>query len=489
MRIHFKLHRTIFFLCILAVPIIVFSQTAEITLSGSTWTTQIGGKSVYSGSSLGDAIRKAISDLGNGTINIRNPGNLDGKITPNANQTFDFHENEMSGGSFGGFSAKHTNGISIRNFNLKNGKGSMTFNGCSNLSFHNIVLLLDGAGGVRVDNDKYSRPVKTTNFKVTGGMRVEGSRSDGMEVYSVEDIEIDRFIAKNCVNGCGLILNDSRNVKIGYINSYRSPASGGYAGFRTANSNGPNVVVDTLITVDCGRGYFSVSKSRGTTIKYVNISGSTTHGMLIQNASDVHILSGVIWNNNCAEAIRFSTDPQSAGGYMDCKNNSIENVRVFDNRGASRKQTYGIRETSDGGKTSLNKIINCDLRDAGSSKKNDLILEGTGSNATGTALTGDPAILDDEGRKIGATSVSKYIATYSNPKVMLNGRTLITTGFHGRNVDVCLFNMRGQMIQKQTFLSNRSHPVSFESMISKGTFILKINDGYELISKKISIIK
>ncbi|MDO5576462.1 MAG: hypothetical protein Q4F84_05235, partial [Fibrobacter sp.] len=389
MKNQFKLYISEFFLYALIMPIMVFSQTAEITLQGSSWTTDIGGKAVYSGASLGDAIRKAVNDLGKGTINVRSPGNLDGKITPKANQTFDFHENEMSGGSFGGFAAKHTNGISIRNFHLKNGKASMTFNGCSNLSFHNIVLLLDGGNGVRVDNDKYSRPAKTTNFKVTGGMRVEGSRTDGMEVYSVEDIEIDRFIARNCVNGCGLILNDSRNVKIGYINSYRSPASGGYAGFRTANSNGPNVVVDTLITVDCGRGYFSVSKSRGTTIKYVNISGSTTHGMLIQNASDVHILSGVVWNNNCNEAIRFSTDPKSAGGYMDCKNNTIENVRVFDNRGAERKQNYGIRETSDGGKTSQNKIINCDLRDAGNSKKNDLILEGNGSVATGTAITGD----------------------------------------------------------------------------------------------------
>ena len=483
-----KVYSGILTLCIVAIPMITYSQTAEITKSGSTWTTQIGGRSVYSGTRLGDAIRKAVSDLGSGTINIRNSGDLDGTITPRANQTFDFHENEMNGSGFSGFSAKHTNGITIRNFHLKNGKASMSFHGCSNLHFHNTVLLLNSGNGVRVDNDKYSRPARTTNLKVTGGIRIEGARGHAFETYHIEGIEIDRFIARNNAY-CGLILNGSSNAKIGYINSYRSPASGGYAGFRTANSNGPNIVVDTLITVECGRGYFSVSKSRGTTIKYVNISGSTSHGMLIQNASDVHILGGVVWNNNCAEAIRFSTDPNSSGGYMDCKNNSIENVRIFDNRGANRKQTYGIRETSDGGRTGQNFIVNCDLRDAGSSKRNDLILEGSGSRATGTALTGDPAILDNEGRIIGATSVFKHNDTRVKPEVILNGRTLITTGFHGENVNVQLYDLKGNMIQKETFHSNGSHLISFGSMVPKGTFVLKVNDGTDIISRKLNIVK
>ncbi|MFP4165261.1 MAG: hypothetical protein ACLFQB_15280 [Chitinispirillaceae bacterium] len=390
------LHLSILLLGFTAILTRADAQTAEVTRSGSTWTTRIAERSVYSGSSLGDAIRDASSELGRGTINIRNTGDLRGRISPRADQTFDFHENEMTGRNFEGFQAKHTNGITIRNFHLRDGARSISFHGCSDVHLHNIVLLLNSGNGVRIDNDRYSNAVRTTNLKVTGGIRIEGARGHAFETYTVDGIEIDRFIARN--NGyCGLILNDSRNAEIGYIHSYRSPRSGGYAGFRTANGNGPSINVDTLITEECGRGYFSVSKSRGTTISYVNISGSTTHGMLIQNAEDVHIRSGVVWNNNCAEAIRFSTDAGSAGGYMDCRNNIIENVRIFDDRGSNRQQTYGIRESSDGGRTGRNIVRNCDLRNAGSNRSNDLVLDGAGSESIGNALTGDSALLPDDG--------------------------------------------------------------------------------------------
>ncbi|MDG5816668.1 T9SS type A sorting domain-containing protein [Chitinispirillales bacterium ANBcel5] len=386
-------------LCVfLMIPQTATAQTtAEITRSGSTWSTDIGSNTEYSGSSLAAAINAASSAMRDGTINIRNSGSLDDRISPRANQTFDFHENEISASGSAGFRANRVNGITIRNLRMTGSPTSpMSFHGCSHLHFHNVSMIFDGrGGGVRVDNDR-GNPVRTTNLRVTGGIRIEGTRGHGFETYTVDTIFIDRFISRN-TNYCGLILNDSRNAEIGYIYAYRADHGGGYAGFRTANRNGPNIVVDTLITVDCGRGFFSVSRSHGTTINYVNITGSTGHGMLIQNAEDVHIRGGVIWNNNCGEAIRFSTDPGSAGGYMDCRNNIIENVRIFDDRGPNRQQVYGIRETSDGGRTGYNIVRNCDLRDAGSNRSRDLVLDGVNSQSIGNALTGDPPLLPDDG--------------------------------------------------------------------------------------------
>lgn len=477
------------------LPKSVRAQTAEVTLSGATWTAQIGDQSVYTGSNLGDAIRKASSSMNEGTIHIRNPGTLTGTITPKANQTFDFHENKIDGGSSNGFAAKHVNGITIMNWHMTGGSGTVTFNGCSDIHLHNIVFELNGGNGVRVDDDRYATKVITKNLQVTGGIRVEGTRGHAFETYGIDGIEIDRFVARNAAY-CGLILNQSKNVKIGYVNSYRSPSSGGYAGFRTANTNGPNVVVDTLIATECARGYFSVSKSTGTTINYVEITGSTTQGMLIQNAQDTHILGGFVWNNNCAEAIRFSTDPNSSGGYLDCKNNSIENVRVFDDRGSNRRQTYGIFESSDGGRTSNNTIRGCDLRDAGSSKSNDCVLEGQSSEAIGTALTGDAPILPDG--PDDPVGIARKNSDLSNSvcNISLNHFGTVTDISYylsdASNLQIHVYTLNGVLIQSLTGRRKQRghhHFLFNASNLPSCTYFMSIRAGSELVHKKLVVMK
>ncbi len=365
----------------------LFAQTAEVTKSGNTWTTEIDGNEVYSGSSLGDAIRTASGELGSGTINIRNSGDLSGGIDPRANQTFDFHENEISGGNFEGFQAKHTNGITIRNFYLRDGANSISFHGCSDVHLHNIELLMNNGNGVRIDNDRYSNPVTTTGLTVTGGIRIEGTDHHGFETYTIDGIEIDRITTRN-TGSCGLLFNDSRNIEVGVVDAYRANYGGGYAGFRTANSNGPNTHVDTVYAEECGRGFFSCSGSHGTTIEYVEITGCTGHGMLIQNAQNVSVNGGIVWNNDCAEAVRIDTDAGSAGGGDATTNCTVQNLRIYDDRGGDRQQVYGIRE-SPGDGTDGNYILNNDIRDGGSSRSNDLIVSGANTVAEGNTLTGD----------------------------------------------------------------------------------------------------
>ena len=380
----------------------LIAQTAEVTRSGDTWTARVGNSAVYTGNNMVEAVNAACNGMSGGVVNIRNSGeaNVFWGMQPRANQVLDFHGNTIhSIENVIPIYGDRRNGITIRNVHMTGGpRYGIWFRGCSDVHLHNITMELSHAPevglGIRIDNHSDHR-VPTSNLTVTGVVRIEGSKGHGFETYSIDGVEIERIYTRN-TGGCGLILNDTRNATLGYVDAYRADYGGGYAGFRTANSNGPNVVIDTLIAVECGRGYFSVSKSRGTTINYVNITGCTSHGMLIQNAEDVHIKGGFVWNNDCAEAIRFSTDPNSSGGYMDCKNNIIENVRVFDNRGADRIQVYGIRETSDGGRTNYNIVRNCDLRNGGTNRSRDLVLEGANSQSIGNALTGDTPFLPDD---------------------------------------------------------------------------------------------
>ncbi|MEJ6951109.1 dockerin type I domain-containing protein [Natronospora cellulosivora (SeqCode)] len=350
-----------------------YQQEVEIIRSGSTWSTDINGQIVYSGRSMGDAINAATSRVTEAIINIRNSGDLDTRINPGTHQLFDFHGNTVNASS--GFRAEHTDWISIRNLHMTGSPSfAMSFHACSNLHFHNIVLELNDGGGIRVDNDLYSNPTKTTNLKVTGRMYIEGTRGHGFETYTIDGIEIEEIITRH-TNYCGLILNDSRNVKIGLVDAYRANYGGGYAGFRVANFNGPNVVVDKLIARECGRGFFSVSGSHGTTINQVEITGSTSHGILIQNTQDTVINGGVVWNNSSGEAIRLANGAHAGGPTRDV---TIQNLRVYG------PHTFGIRDTTDN-----NYILNNDLRNAGSNRSRDLVVEGSNTVVEGNILTGD----------------------------------------------------------------------------------------------------
>ncbi len=219
-------------------------------------------------------------------------------------------------------------------------------------------------------------------YKVTGKMLIEGTRGHAFETYGIDGIEIDAIVTRNTA-GCGVLLNESKNVYICLVDAYRADPQGGYAGFRVANFNGPNVVVDKVIAKECGRGFFSVSGSRGTTINYIEVSGTYNEGIFIQSSKDTIINGGIVtgyskygvWLRNGAHT----------GG--DTENVIIQNLRVYDNRNNSK--AVGIEESRG---TWNNQFINNDLRGAGGNRDRDLILRsGSGSIATGNILTGDPA--------------------------------------------------------------------------------------------------
>ncbi|MDG5814309.1 T9SS type A sorting domain-containing protein [Chitinispirillales bacterium ANBcel5] len=310
---------TLVFLLLIIVfnPGISAAQTAEVSRSGDTWTTTIEENSHYSGNSLADAIDAAVRRIDNGTINIRNSGNLTGTINPRANQTFDFHGNEIN--ATRGFSARHTNGITIRNLRMTGAPNSaISFHGCSYVHLHNISMIFSGntAGGVRIDNDRYSNLVRTTNLRVTGVFEIQGTRGHGFETYGIDSMVVERFYSRH-TNYCGLILNETRNAEIGYINAFRADYGGGYAGFRTPNGSGPNITVDTLIATECGRGFFSLTRTDGVTINYVEITGCSNIGIWIENVPNNRVLSGYVWENRSNTSISGSN---TRGSSIDVQN-------------------------------------------------------------------------------------------------------------------------------------------------------------------------
>jgi hypothetical protein len=81
----------------------------------------------------------------------------------------------------------------------------------------------------------------------------------------------------------------------------RNSPNDGFATLRVANDNGPNVRVGRVISRNSGRGFFSVSRSRGTTIDFVDIANTSRQGIFLEDASDTRILSGTVagGNPNC----------------------------------------------------------------------------------------------------------------------------------------------------------------------------------------------
>lgn len=360
---------------------------AELTLSGTTWTATIGTQSIYSGNSLSDALTKSIDKLGAGVINVRNSGSLDKRIYPKAGQTLDFHNNTIGGRE--SISVYHQNGVTIRNLHM-NGTPmhSLNFSGSSQIHLHNIRLEFSGtSGGIRVDNDYKAEKVYTSDLKITGDIYISGTRNDGLETFGIDGIYIDKIVTRN-TGGCGVLLNESKNAYIRHIDAAYADwelkridgtDGGRYAGFRVANFNGPNVVVDYLKATNCGRGFFSVSGSHGTTIHHLEISGTRNEGIFIQSSQNTVINGGTVTGYS-KYGVRLMNGAHTGG---DTKNCLVQNLQVRDSRNNSK--AVGLEE---GRGTWDNQFLNNDLRGSSRDPARELLLRsGSRSISTGNLVT------------------------------------------------------------------------------------------------------
>ncbi len=280
---------------------------AEVQQSGRYWRATVDGRNVHTGTRMFEAVNAAINDMGPGTVNIRTSGSSgpDGGevygIRPQNGTVLDFHGNTIhaNGGELVvPVYCDRRNGITVRNLNVTgNPRYGVWFRGCSNVTLHNITMDLSANNpvglGIRVDAS--TGPAR--NLTISGNAQVNGAAGHGIETYGVDGFTIGD-VSINNNGGSGLLLNDSRNGTVGTVTGYRNNQGGGYATFRVANNNGPNVEVEGVHSRSSGRGFFSVSGSNGTLVHHVDIADSTAQGIFLEDARDTHVLSGSVSNGN-----------------------------------------------------------------------------------------------------------------------------------------------------------------------------------------------
>lgn len=206
-------------------------------------------------------------------------------------ETYDFGGRIIDGSNIsdnGLFRCFNRRGVTIRNVTVINSpRYALLARGCSGVTIENFTMsnMSGSAGGIRFDQGTENLSVTIRNIVANnvGGHAVELWDTNGFTIGN---------ITANNTTGSGLLLNRSRNGTVARVEGNRNNQGGGYATFRVANNNGPNVQVGTVISRNSGRGFFSVSGSRGTTIDYVDIASSTSEGIYIQDSSDTRVNSG-----------------------------------------------------------------------------------------------------------------------------------------------------------------------------------------------------
>ena len=297
---------------------------AEITRSGNTWYASVDGTNVYTGSRFFDATNTAIDNMSSGTVHIRNSGDSgpDGgnvyAIRPKAGMTLDFHGhivNANGGDLIVPVYCDRRDNITVQNLVVTgNPRYGVWFRGCSNAVFENITMNLSNNSpvglGMRID----SSTATASNLTIRGSINIDGSAGHAIETYGIEGFSIGDVNVTNS-GGCGLLLNDSRNGTVGNVVGHHNNLGGGYATFRVANNNGPNVSVNSVYSRDSGRGFFSVTNSNGTTINSVDIANTTAQGIFLEDASNTHVISGSVSNGNPnCQLVRTSSSSLNVSG-------------------------------------------------------------------------------------------------------------------------------------------------------------------------------
>jgi len=171
----------------------------------------------------------------------------------------------------------------------------MFFRDVDNLTLGQVDLRVTSGLGIRIDNHgRADRSNKVKNIRI-GAVHVEGTSTQGVETYGVDDIRIGSVVARN-VGDSGLLLNDTTNAVVDLVDAADTATGTGYAAFRMANRNGrigdaypTNIRVGQVIARRGGRGIFCVSESGGAVIDRIDIADAGNNSILIENCYNVNI--------------------------------------------------------------------------------------------------------------------------------------------------------------------------------------------------------
>ncbi|WP_226022726.1 hypothetical protein [Halomicrobium salinisoli] len=327
------------------------SQTpvaARITETGDEYTLS-GIDGSYRSSDLASAIDFALGRLSPGRssrerIVVDASGRVSERITLPSNVALEFNGTITADGVIPLY-ADRAESITIRGYDLEGSPAmGMRIRRADDVVIDDVTMDVDSGIGIRID-DGYNdgTPETTTNVEI-GTVEVAGTGSHGVETYGVEGIDVGT-VRTTDTGGCGLLLNNTADATIERVDATRADEGGGYAGFRCANDAGPNVTVERVDAVACGRGVFTVSGSEGITIEEVHLEDNG--GNLIQDSRDVTIGGGAIVGTG-GSGVRI--DSRSSEDHPHTRNVTVENVEIRES-GA-----WGVRETGPG--TESNAIRN-----------------------------------------------------------------------------------------------------------------------------------
>ncbi|WP_437935563.1 hypothetical protein [Sorangium sp. So ce341] len=280
---------------------------AVVTQSGSRWLARNGSRNVYSGGDMRAAVQAALDSLsrgrtrkesvlvqGSGTIAASSRLSVPSYTVLNVCGTID-----VTGGGSGDMAPIYARGrtdIEIPNVTITGTPlYAMFFRDVENLRLGHVELRVSSGLGIRIDNHgRSNRADKVTNIELDY-VYAEGTSSHGVETYGVDGLRIGTVVARD-TGECGLLLNDTINAEIGKVDAVNAGTGTGYAAFRLANRAGrvgdgypTNIHVGEVVARGGGRGIFCVSESGGASIDRIDISGTGSNSILLENCHNVNI--------------------------------------------------------------------------------------------------------------------------------------------------------------------------------------------------------
>ncbi|WP_017586929.1 hypothetical protein [Nocardiopsis ganjiahuensis] len=284
---------------------------AEAELNGSTWTVRHGGGVVHEGSDMLTAMRAAVDSLDPGrtaqeSVVVRGSGSVPG----NASLDLPSHTSFEVCGTIdvtGAVSAdnaavriRNVSDVSVPHLSLS---GSPYFGvfvrSAQDVHFGQVDLDMSGGHGMRIDSRDNDAVRQARNISIDD-VRVSGTDNHGVETYGVDGFTVGTLTARDTAYS-GLLLNDTENADIGLVDAVNAGAGTGYAAFRMANRNGRvadgypvNIRVGEVRARGGGRGIFCVSESGGAVIEHVDISGTGSNAVLIENCHNVTLAGGTV---------------------------------------------------------------------------------------------------------------------------------------------------------------------------------------------------
>jgi hypothetical protein len=281
------------------------SYQAEAVQSGSTWTARRGGGTVYTGSSMRDAMQAAVNSLtpnrsSKERVVVRGSGSISAgtRVSLPSNTAIDVCGTiNVTGSGSGDQAPIYSRGAS----NVEVGHLKLTgtplygifMRNVSNVVLGQIDIRVSSGLGIRIDNHG-DRSVRSRNIRIDN-VYVSGTGNHGVETYGVDGLTIGTVTARN-VGYAGLLLNDTINATVAKVDADNTGTGTGYAAFRMANRNGrvgssypTNIRVGEVIARGGGRGVFCVSESGGAVIDRVTLTNTGGNAILIENCYNVTV--------------------------------------------------------------------------------------------------------------------------------------------------------------------------------------------------------